>query len=352
MIGEVGCEANSRVGEQAVDQSNHLSLEGVRQEANCVENSRKDLRTNGEVSREGSMEKASDEAPNHRGSDDEADDRKQENYSKRKETTDGEQLKQSKKKQVVSRSRSPDGQADRRAAAADEGEQPDRHEPHTSERIEGGTEADTRQEDDSAEQRSVGEAKRQSNGQEGASEDGAAPRAPPDDRGGKQDGEDESPEKKEEADGREEGQGEGRGGKKEESREGNGRQEGEGGVGEEEQTVPSGVGGGETQQQPGAKADYNYLQRVKVYRLNDDGKWDDKGTGHVSVEYLEVRTENANQPQLFCSFGIGRCTAVDWLVVGAGSRSVRCLSSQAHVAHSCGIPGGVQSNAALIWGLQ
>lgn len=30
-------------------------------------------------------------------------------------------------------------------------------------------------------------------------------------------------------------------------------------------------------------------QRVKVYRLNDDGKWDDKGTGHVSVEYLEVR---------------------------------------------------------------
>ena len=30
------------------------------------------------------------------------------------------------------------------------------------------------------------------------------------------------------------------------------------------------------------------LQRVKVYRLNDEGKWDDKGTGHVSVEYLEV----------------------------------------------------------------
>nr|XP_024370707.1 serine/threonine-protein phosphatase 4 regulatory subunit 3-like isoform X2 [Physcomitrium patens] len=33
--------------------------------------------------------------------------------------------------------------------------------------------------------------------------------------------------------------------------------------------------------------DFNYLQRVKVYRLNDEGKWDDKGTGHVSVEYLE-----------------------------------------------------------------
>ncbi|KAG0581095.1 hypothetical protein KC19_4G224600 [Ceratodon purpureus] len=33
--------------------------------------------------------------------------------------------------------------------------------------------------------------------------------------------------------------------------------------------------------------DFNYLQRVKVYRLTDEGKWDDKGTGHVSVEYLE-----------------------------------------------------------------
>ncbi|XP_026665626.2 serine/threonine-protein phosphatase 4 regulatory subunit 3B-like isoform X2 [Phoenix dactylifera] len=31
----------------------------------------------------------------------------------------------------------------------------------------------------------------------------------------------------------------------------------------------------------------NSLQRVKVYRLNDDGKWDDQGTGHVSVDYLE-----------------------------------------------------------------
>lgn len=28
-------------------------------------------------------------------------------------------------------------------------------------------------------------------------------------------------------------------------------------------------------------------QRVKVYRLNAEGLWDDKGTGHISVEYLE-----------------------------------------------------------------
>lgn len=29
------------------------------------------------------------------------------------------------------------------------------------------------------------------------------------------------------------------------------------------------------------------LQRVKVYRLNDEGKWDDRGTGHVTVDYVE-----------------------------------------------------------------
>lgn len=31
----------------------------------------------------------------------------------------------------------------------------------------------------------------------------------------------------------------------------------------------------------------NSMQRVKVYRLNDDGKWDDRGTGHVTVDFLE-----------------------------------------------------------------
>ncbi|OVA02543.1 protein of unknown function DUF625 [Macleaya cordata] len=31
----------------------------------------------------------------------------------------------------------------------------------------------------------------------------------------------------------------------------------------------------------------NSSQRVKVYHLNDEGKWDDRGTGHVSVGYLE-----------------------------------------------------------------
>ncbi|KAG7029010.1 Serine/threonine-protein phosphatase 4 regulatory subunit 3 [Cucurbita argyrosperma subsp. argyrosperma] len=35
----------------------------------------------------------------------------------------------------------------------------------------------------------------------------------------------------------------------------------------------------------------NSMQRVKVYRLNDDGKWDDQGTGHVTVDYMERSEE-------------------------------------------------------------
>ncbi|KAK9179214.1 hypothetical protein WN943_028413 [Citrus x changshan-huyou] len=33
------------------------------------------------------------------------------------------------------------------------------------------------------------------------------------------------------------------------------------------------------------------FQRVKVYRLNDDGKWDDQGTGHVTVDSMERSEE-------------------------------------------------------------
>ncbi|XP_061344780.1 uncharacterized protein LOC133290671 isoform X2 [Gastrolobium bilobum] len=36
-----------------------------------------------------------------------------------------------------------------------------------------------------------------------------------------------------------------------------------------------------------SQSNANSMQRVKVYRLNDDGKWDDQGTGHVTVNYLE-----------------------------------------------------------------
>ncbi|KAK8671206.1 hypothetical protein V6N13_037808 [Hibiscus sabdariffa] len=37
----------------------------------------------------------------------------------------------------------------------------------------------------------------------------------------------------------------------------------------------------------------NSMQRVKVYRLSDDGKWDDQGTGHVTVDYMERSEELA-----------------------------------------------------------
>jgi protein phosphatase 4 regulatory subunit 3 len=32
----------------------------------------------------------------------------------------------------------------------------------------------------------------------------------------------------------------------------------------------------------------NNVQRVKVYRLTNDGQWDDQGTGHITIDYIEV----------------------------------------------------------------
>lgn len=40
-----------------------------------------------------------------------------------------------------------------------------------------------------------------------------------------------------------------------------------------------------------SQANSNSMQRVKVYRLNEDGKWDDQGTGHVTVDYVERSEE-------------------------------------------------------------
>lgn len=30
------------------------------------------------------------------------------------------------------------------------------------------------------------------------------------------------------------------------------------------------------------------VQRVKVYRLNENGQWDDRGTGLVTMDYMKV----------------------------------------------------------------
>ncbi|GLT45763.1 hypothetical protein SLA2020_195720 [Shorea laevis] len=44
-----------------------------------------------------------------------------------------------------------------------------------------------------------------------------------------------------------------------------------------------------------SETNHSSMQRVKVYRLNNDGKWDDQGTGHVTVDYLE----RSEEPALF-----------------------------------------------------
>ena len=39
---------------------------------------------------------------------------------------------------------------------------------------------------------------------------------------------------------------------------------------------------------PGLEADagaVNTRRRVKLYLLNGDGQWDDKGTGHITCQY-------------------------------------------------------------------
>ncbi|XP_021624305.1 uncharacterized protein LOC110623612 isoform X2 [Manihot esculenta] len=40
-----------------------------------------------------------------------------------------------------------------------------------------------------------------------------------------------------------------------------------------------------------AQVESNSMHRVKVYRLNEDGKWDDQGTGHVTIDHLEGSDE-------------------------------------------------------------
>ncbi len=50
------------------------------------------------------------------------------------------------------------------------------------------------------------------------------------------------------------------------------------------------------------------MQRVKVYRLTSEGQWDDKGTGQVSVEYMEVSVK-APTSKVSCSFRLCSSTA-------------------------------------------
>ena len=36
------------------------------------------------------------------------------------------------------------------------------------------------------------------------------------------------------------------------------------------------------------------IRRAKVYCLNEDGQWDDKGTGLAAVQYMQVSTHTLN----------------------------------------------------------
>ncbi|BAS71950.1 Os01g0337600, partial [Oryza sativa Japonica Group] len=55
---------------------------------------------------------------------------------------------------------------------------------------------------------------------------------------------------------------------------------------QERREAEGGGGGGEA-----AAANTSGMQRVKVYRLTDGGKWDDRGTGHVNIDFLEDSKE-------------------------------------------------------------
>ena len=79
----------------------------------------------------------------------------------------------------------------------------------------------------------------------------------------------------------------------------------------------------------GAQAeDFTNLQRVKVYRLNESGHWDDKGTGHVSCEYMEVRILTMWRSN--CST---TCSRRFYVHLGLGSRNSRRSHSYVHFLH-------------------
>ena len=74
------------------------------------------------------------------------------------------------------------------------------------------------------------------------------------------------------------------------------------------------------------------MQRVKVYRLNSDGLWDDKGTGHVSVEYLEVSLrcigpDSHRQPNMDIS-----CRYMSHRVKMSSIGALHCPTSPAHLS--------------------
>lgn len=71
----------------------------------------------------------------------------------------------------------------------------------------------------------------------------------------------------------------------------------------------------------------NNVQRVKVYRLTNDGQWDDQGTGHITIDYIEVwstldsyllETSSKMITAIFVSYwGIGKLVSVGILFLAS-----------------------------------
>ena len=43
------------------------------------------------------------------------------------------------------------------------------------------------------------------------------------------------------------------------------------------------------------------VRRAKVYCLNEDGQWDDKGTGLAAVQYMQVSSHTQSTSSDVCS---------------------------------------------------
>ncbi|KAG5096600.1 hypothetical protein JHK82_046454 [Glycine max] len=89
------------------------------------------------------------------------------------------------------------------------------------------------------------------------------------------------------------------------------------------------------------------ILRVKVYRLNDDGKWDDQGTGHVSVDYLELLTPGGKRLLLLAfsllwqPLRVSMCVSLVFWVNSTRNTCVHCLAIAAYPFHQRPIPTGV-----------
>lgn len=77
--------------------------------------------------------------------------------------------------------------------------------------------------------------------------------------------------------------------------------------------------------------------RVKVYRLSDEGDWLDKGTGHISLEYMEVWQSEGHGAQLPTAFACAHACN--------NPTRVR-LDRHTHAARS--MVNGVQTGAQLL----